>query len=857
MSTQRNNPIAKAIRFALIGGAAIAAATPAFAADEAAGEEEEQRIEVTGSRIKRTDVEGSLPVVTIDREAIDLSGQTSVADLLRNTTFNSFGSFRPVSGSSNQASAEVSLRGLGSGRTLVLIDGRRVAKSPQGGGSAADLNSLPLAAVERVEILTDGASSVYGSDAIGGVINVITRKDFDGMSFRYGKGEPDLEGGETEEGSITFGTSSDRGRILAGLSFNSRGPVFDADRDWSKSFPGDTLGTSINLSPYGNSYYNLVTDQIEPVPGCENLPAMYLVEDDIGPFGNTTGGMMCAYDYTTIAMQEAESENESLFVNGEFEINEDWSVYANLTVARSESFGRYAPAPDALLLPASSPNNTLGVPAFILHRYAALGPRDNFTDALSLDRVVGFTGDVGGTELDFGLRVNEYNYKEFGRNYLVRTTARAYLADGTYDIFDPYGNDESVLNAMKATITREGIFKTKEIYATATRDLFEMGAGTVTGLIGVESRNEKFTDQYDSLQEAGQIGGSAGNSAGGDRDVDSVFFEMIVPILDNLEMNVAGRRDKYSDYGSDFSPKVSFRFQPIEEVTLRASYGEGFRAPELSILTQKESFSADFAQDFVRCEQQNQDPCPTLQYDTYYSANAGLQSEQSKQYSLGVAFQPVDWFNGSIDFYNIELEDTISQFSAQDLINMEYRGFAAPPGLGVIRSNTGTIVRINAGYGNAGTLETDGFDLNLAFTSDLGGVATMRNNFQLSWVNSYEVTNSVGQVDDLVGAPGAPEFRFILANQWSIDDFTIAWNINHIDETYRLEVGDDLPKVDAWTTHDIQVSWAAPWNGEIVVGARNVTDEMPPLNEFSDRNYDVTLYDGYGVTPYIRYTQNF
>lgn len=211
-----------AIRFALLAGAASAAAMGAAVAQEQAATLD--RIEVTGSRIKRADVEGALPVTVIDRQQLELSGEVSVADFLRNTSFNSFGSFRPQSGSSAQSFAGISLRGLGEGRTLILIDGRRAPIAPNF-GSAQDLNSIPLAAVERIEILSDGASAIYGTDAIGGVVNIITRKDFSGAEFTAGVSNPKRPGGETEQGSVIFGAAGDRGRIMAGASYNTRGIV--------------------------------------------------------------------------------------------------------------------------------------------------------------------------------------------------------------------------------------------------------------------------------------------------------------------------------------------------------------------------------------------------------------------------------------------------------------------------------------------------------------------------------------------------------------------------------------------------------------------------------------------------------
>ena len=229
-----NKQLSSAIRYALFAGAASVLAVPAFA-QEQQNEEEAQtldRVEVTGSRINRAQIEGALPVTVIDRQQLELSGDSSVADYLRSTTFNSFGSFRPQSGSSAQSFAELSLRGLGGARTLILVDGRRAPIAPNA-GQGQDLNSIPLAAVERIEILTDGASAVYGSDAIGGVVNIITRKDFSGAELKIGASNPKRTGGETEEGSVVVGISGDRGSAMVGASYNNRGIVFQRDRPWS------------------------------------------------------------------------------------------------------------------------------------------------------------------------------------------------------------------------------------------------------------------------------------------------------------------------------------------------------------------------------------------------------------------------------------------------------------------------------------------------------------------------------------------------------------------------------------------------------------------------------------------------
>src|SRR6056297_3016922 len=329
------NPLAAAIHYALGAGvvAGLAAtAAPAFAQDEEAADLD--RVQVTGSRISRTDIEGALPVTVIDREQIEFSGKTSVADLLRDTPFNSAGSFRPQSGSSAQSFAGVSLRALGSGRTLVLIDGKRAPVAPNT-GAGQDLNAVPLAAVERIEILSDGASAIYGSDAIGGVVNIITRRDFTGAELMVGNSDPKREGGDVREASAVFGAAGQQGQIMIGVSNNKRDIVFQRDREWSQG--GNSIFSN-NFLTSGFSFFEHPEFGSANVPGCQG-PSF-----TVSGTGSTT---RCFYDFTAQAADEAEIENQSLFTRARYDINMDWSLGMNASVNRVESFGRYAPVPSS------------------------------------------------------------------------------------------------------------------------------------------------------------------------------------------------------------------------------------------------------------------------------------------------------------------------------------------------------------------------------------------------------------------------------------------------------------------------------------------------------------------------------
>lgn len=883
----RQSKLRDAIRLALLPTALAGLVAPTVATAQDAPAEEPATldlIEVTGSRIKRADLEGALPVTVITRQQLDVSGDISVSEYLRSTTFNSFGSFRPQSGNSGQASAQVSLRGLGASRTLVLIDGRR-APVAASSGVGQDLNAVPLAAVERIEILSDGASAIYGSDAIGGVINIITRKDYNGVQLSVGNSSPKREGGETEEGSVIFGISGDRGSLLAGASYSNRGIVFARDRAWSNT------GASVYSNNYTNpdgTFYSAPsgpTAGSSVVPGGCAEPAFSVV------------GIRCFYDFSLVAADEAELRQDGFFARGSYNINDDWSTYLNTTVNRVWSFGRYAPSLAAAFVPGSSPNNPFPDDLFVLHRFASLGTRDDTVDSNAYDVLIGLQGRIGPVDLDAGLRRNEFKAFSTGRNYVVIPIAEAYIADGTYNLLNPSDNDINTLNAMKATIGRESRSLNEEVFAVASMDMFEMGGGTSSIAVGAEYRSEDYYDQYDSLSEAGVIGGSAGNSAAGGRKVRAAYFEALFPIWDSFEATLAGRYDKYSDYGADFSPKVAFRWQPLDTLTIRGSYGEGFAAPSIPILSAQPSFAADFTTDPQTCvafglTPQCNDPVTgdtvTPQINAWAIANPNLESETSKQVSLGAAWDATDWLNLSLDYYRIEIDNLIAAISTDTIIaclddpnfgscppglsNLPLSSVTGLPysqavpnpqlGLGLARDPaTGLVLYVQRGYANQGNLETAGYDLNVRTNFDLNSAGELRNQLQVSYVDEYSFDG--GQ--NLAGIERTPRFRAVLQNLYSIGDFTFAWNINHIDSTGSRNALRETPDptlsltLPSWTTHDIQLSWNAPWNGIFALGVTNIADKDPVLDPLdpTGRGYDFNLYDGYGRVPYMRYTQTF
>lgn len=847
-------------------GALIA---PSVFAQQAASTD--NQLVITGSRLKTAATEGASPVTIIDRTAIEASGQISVAELLRDSNFSSFGNTKPQSGNSAQALSDIDLRGLGSSRTLVLVDGRRISKAPFT-GSVQDLNQIPLAAVERIEILSDGASAIYGTDAIGGVVNVITRKNFNGVQFNYGSGNPSIVGGDTREMSLLLGTSGSLGRLFAGASLNKREMIFTRDQ-----IGGDIRG----VSSFGNNYQKLSNTSGNPTGTRLAVPLFGCTQGD---FYNTAPGIVasnqCSFNFNASAANEAAIGNKSLFVNGEFNVNDDWTVYSSISASNIDSFGRYAATPVAITLAPTSPaylaitGATPGLAAAsplglgIRHRMAAAGSRDTSTDSLVSSFMAGTRGTVlGDVNLDAGVRFEKYKYTELGRGYIVRPLLEASVNKvGGYNILDPFGNSAEILNSVKATLARESIWDSQETFATVSKPLFKIDGRNVMALVGFEARTEKYSDQYDPQSEAGIIEGSAGNSSAGSRDVVSSFFEVSLPVLKDLELNVAARRDTYKNgpggNATANSPKISARWQPMKTLTIRGSVSEGFRVPTLDVLTQKPSFSADSINDNATCQSYGYTltQCtnwggvagarPAIQIDGTVIANGLLGPETSKQKSLGVIFKPVDWVSLTADAYNIGIENRIANISAQTVINRTLNPTLGPlpPAFKVTRDpTTGAITSVVRGAVNEGTVDTNGYDLSAKTNFKLGDMGKLENLLQFSNVNSYTINDG----ENLVGYQGTPGSRWSLSNMWTYQRVQTALTINNI-------AGQNLDPSTAtksYRTANLSVTYRHPTKTTFSVGVRNLEGKLPQLIDYDGRPWNFNLYDGLGRQVYFRLTQ--
>ena len=611
-------------------------------AQETAGKGLEE-IYVTGSRIARaSDFENPSPVVSFNKEELEKTGYTSLQQLLEKQPFAGTGTFSTRGNnqdSTANGSAAISLRGLGADATLVLVNGRRVQVSPFAESvttSFVDINAIPVSAIERLEVLKDGASAVYGSDAVAGVVNVVLRKDFTGAEVSASYGSTTESGLDETRLSGIWGVSGDDSNVTLILDYfknstlmnKERGPLGSADQSArggidsrsSRSFPGSFVVDGVNTID----------------PSCPP---------------DRASGATCFYDYGPWNLLTPESERTGMMLLGHQGLGNDMEVFTEIGVQHNNSVAQGAPTPldgEALLtVPVTHPNNPFpGATSIGIRRFRTVdaGPRSFDLTSDNMRLVLGLRGKISDFDWEVsGQRARGKSEQTGSRSQgWVRTDfLQQQINLGTYNPFGGVFNSPDVINSITTNLVRRGTSDMTAYEGLISGDLFDIATGKVRMAAGVEYREESVEDIPDDQFQRGLIFGTESVAAAGSRDITSAYVEFSVPLLQSLELSLAGRYDDYSDFGSTTNPKVALRWSPIESVAVRASWGTGFRAPSLAQIGLGPSKESSFFVDAPLCAQEGpgSDPCEVLDYTTTYTGNPNLDAEESESYNFGVGLE--------------------------------------------------------------------------------------------------------------------------------------------------------------------------------------------------------------------------
>jgi len=648
--TFKTTKLRDAISMALaVSATALVGTGAAFAQDTTASGDQQQattldRIEVTGSRIKRTDIETSQPIFSLSREDIQSQGLTSVGDVIQNIT-TSGSTLNTTMNNGGNGETRVSLRNLGSNRTLVLVNGRRWVGGT-GLGGAVDLNTIPTAAVERIEVLKDGASTIYGSDAIAGVVNVILRQNFDGAEANAYIGSFSKGDGARQSYDFTVGSAGDRWSAMLGIGYVKEEPVWAGDREISKEpvfGTGAAFGSS--TTPYGR--YALCTGVFSPATGTcaggETRP-----DGTAGQFAYDPGQSGAnwrnygtrpdvePYNFAPDNYLLTPQERKSLFMNGSLDITDNVRFKATATYNNRKSAQILAAMPIVLgtgpganvqsravsISPDSLYNPFGETVSRIQRRVTETGGRKFLQDVDTLAIDLGFEGTLNFADKPFDWEAgyfygenkqNNVTYGLFNVPALKSALGPSMLDAGGNPICVTTAGDAGTIipgcvpmNLLGATgsITQAMLdyssfvahdslgYKQKTYYANIGGDLFDMpgGAGAFAFSFGLEHRTESGFSQPDALIASGNTTGNASAPTAGGFKVDEAYLELSIPVLKDipgarlLDFSVATRYSKYDTFGNTLNSKFGFRWKPIDDLLVRGNWSEGFRAPSISEL---------------------------------------------------------------------------------------------------------------------------------------------------------------------------------------------------------------------------------------------------------------------------------
>ncbi|AWB79803.1 TonB-dependent receptor [Stenotrophomonas maltophilia] len=943
-----------AVRFGLLPAGIALALAPAFAsAQEAKGTTDLDRISVTGSRIRGASVETQQPILTMTRESLEKQGFSSVADVLNNLT--SAGS-PAISRSESLASGEnvggyyVDIRNLGAERTLVLMNGKRLGASTSG---LQDLSQIPMSAVERIEILKDGASSIYGSDAIAGVVNVITRKNFDGGEAnvyvgQYGKGD-----GDSETYSMTLGARGERGSLTLSAEYSKQDPVWAKDRWYSRDGSLGPNSTSADWSPISQngSWCN------PKLYDCSKSSAVW---QTLNPGGNPKN----PNDYHAITEDEFANSNEqmtlltgvkrkSVYINGTYDFTDSISLNTDVLYNERQTFQQiagypYQSASKSINTPLSADSafNPVGQDVSFRRRLWEV-PRTTDSQLKTLRFAPTLTGffELGGKTFDWdvgalwnrneSIKSNRGDMSLIGARQALGpsfidaggvarcgTAANPILGDcRPWNPLLPYGVEgqgslanQELQDFLFPTFTTRGVTKTTSFTANLSGAIVTLPAGDLGFALGVEHRKEEGSYVPDAFAQSGQSTGLGQKPTRGQYDLNEVYLELNVPLLADmafakeLTLNVASRYSDYSNFGGTTNSKFGLTWRPLDELLVRGTYAEGFRAPTISDLygglsSSFESYidpcgvkapgsvagnaacsGAGVPANYVQLGQAGKE-CSTLPCqsgDQFISgANPNLKPETSKSTTFGLVWSP-RWVQGldvSLDWYKYEISDMIIADSVDRILRDCYVLGNASRCSSVTRAADGHVSAITYGTANLGKMETQGYDLGIKYRLPELAIGQFSIDWQTSYTAKYDEQRQNSAGDNImvgrVSEPGLFRVRSNLGVNWQYGDFGVNYTARYYsgmkescisladgwcDAPNHMANGetDPLRHTGSNTFHDLQVSWKAPWDATIALGANNVFDHKGAL-QYSAPNSAFAYYGGFDVGRflYMKYTQRF
>lgn len=849
-----------------------------LALSNAVAEEVVEEIVVTGSYIKHLPEDAPTPVQVVDRVALEASGVTQIADIMGNLTVNTGAEFRnnPLVSNGMAGTANLNLRGLGLGSTLVLVNGKRLALSGQvsnDGSSFVDINQVPFSMIEAIEIQKDGGAATYGTDAIAGVVNFKTRKDFEGFEIS-GSNQSTLEDFQQDnEISMLWGSGNGRTHAVVAVSVMDRSDLDTTDRsntitEFSESPLGNPGAFVVPAAGFG---FETIID-----PQCEEFGGIAFVS---GSEGGTDLGT-CGYQYGPFFELVAPESRTNIYATLSHEFNDQTEFYGELSYFKNHvndlSASPSFPFGNFPAIPADHPGNIFDATAIFIGR--VIGPTgratrlDYFTESNRM--VFGFKNEsnsLAGWSWDAGASFGSYRRRSETVDTLVENFTNAINGLGGFNCdqetgtpgvgdclyYNPFAdglntNSQEVYDYMEGEAVDKSGTKLLVVDNVFSRDLDQwyLSGGVPAMALGWQYRKEEYNLSPDeNLQNADTVFYFFGPTQRleKDQDVVALFGELALPFWDNFEMQLALRYEDYGgDVGDSIDPKIAIRWDILDSLVLRSSASTTFRAPTLS-----QRYSSRTALEGVK-----QGDSTTF-VSVIASGTEDLQPEEATTFNLGFIYNFFDSHSVSVDYWRVEYEDIIVKENPQELADAYFADGVSNLDKLDFSSSTGLIVGAQVNFVNAAEVLTDGVDFSWTWdieTMDIGG---LQSKLMVTWVNTFDFTGTDGEEIDVLdnynkNNPARPnqDLKF----NWHLGWFKGQHGANftwHYIDSYDTDM-ENLEQVDSHHTFDVQYAYSlVRVDASVSVGIINLTDEEPPEVE-TEFGYDSYTHDPRGIIGYVR-----
>lgn len=892
--TMNLKPGARAVRGVLLAcaGTTIALASLPLAAQTlpAVPAAELPRVEVTGSAIRRVQSETALPVQTISRAEIEKTGVTTAAELMGRVSANSNGLTDGASinvGGDQRGFNSANLRGIGTSSTLVLLNGRRMANfASPGDDSGVDLNNIPAAALERVEVLLDGASALYGTDAIGGVINFITRKDFQGLEANVYVGTTDEGGAGKRTASLSAGKGvleRDGYNVFAVADFQRTNPLNTSQRSFipglqveqrlghllsSYTSPANIrltsaqrdhlqeIGFTLNGKPITNRLINL------SIPGCAPPANVYL------PDG--TGGVdACTYNYMGDTELYPKSEKASVLSRAVIKLGGSHQAYAEVALSRAKTdytgssarvagYIDYSRVPQLAGTGLDQLDDDIPGELELRMRMNEAGQRTSTLTSEGVRFVVGVTGTVGGWDYDTAYNHSVNTVKDRDTHgYLLYNELLEGIADGRINPFGPSSPEgQALIDSIQVDdVVRRARGTLDAVDVKLSRALMPMAGGDLAVAIGGEARREKNQFTPSALLLSDNINNDAapegGRATSDSRDVAAVYGEVLVPFAKQWEAQLSARYDHYENVGGAASPKIGLTYRPSDALLLRGSAGRGFRAPSMTELYRPTVYSSTATlPDPVYCAtvENNYSDCAD-NWDTRRYSNDALKPERSRQFSLGAVFAAGKHVSASLDYWNIKRTNLISEIGDDIIL-----GNLAKYGDLVYRDEDGLIDYIELRKDNRGAQLARGLDLALTVRGVDTAIGRFGGRLNGTYVLTSKIQNAPGDafvsnLNRFVTKGVVQRWRHTVSVDWDRGPLSASlqntFSSGYEDQNTAINIDNGsvvaANRVKDYSLWDLSGAYGVNANLKLRVGIQNLFDTSPPYS--NQAYYFLSGYD--------------